>query len=40
MAVSRRTVVFLEPKPRRTSDNIDLIGATDFVRELWQGEFL
>ena len=39
-SVSRRVVVCLEPKPRRTSDNIDLIGATDFVRELWQGEFL
>ena len=38
--VSRRVVVCLEPKPRRTGDNIDVIGATDFVRELWQGEFL
>ena len=39
-SVSRRVVVCLEPKPRRTSDNIDLIGAADFVRELWQGEFI
>ena len=34
----RRIVVCLEPRPRRTNDGIDIIGATDFVRRLWQGD--
>ena len=33
---SRRIVVCLEPRPRRTDDGIDIIGATDFARCLWQ----
>ena len=35
--VSRRIVVCLEPRPRRADDGIDVIGATDFARRLWQG---
>ena len=38
--LSRRVVVCLEPRPRRTDDGIDIIGATDFARRLWQGELL
>ena len=38
--VGRRVVVCLEPRPRRTGDSIDVIGATDFVRELWEGELV
>ncbi len=34
----RRVVVCLERHPRRTDDGIDIIGATDFARRLWQGE--
>ena len=35
---ARRVVVCLEPRPRRTDDGIDIIGATDFARRLWQGD--
>ena len=38
--VSRRVVVCLEPRPRRTEDGIDVLPATDFVRRLWQEELL
>jgi len=36
--LDRRIVVCLEPRPRRTGDGIDIIGATDFARRLWQGD--
>ena len=36
--LSRRVVVCLEPRPRRTDDGIDVIGATDFAQRLWQDE--
>ncbi len=36
----RRIAVCLEPKPRRTDDGIDVMGATDFARRLWHGELL
>ena len=35
---ARRVVVCLEPRPRRTDDGIDIIGATDFAQRLWQGD--
>ena len=35
---ARRVVVCLEPRPRRTDDGIDVIGATDFARRLWRGD--
>ncbi len=38
--VGRRAVVSLEPRPRRTSDGIDVIGAENFARQLWQGELV
>ena len=38
--VARRVMVCLEPRPRRTEDGIDVLPATDFVRQLWQGELL
>ncbi len=38
--VSHRVVVSLEPRPRRTSDGIDVIGATDFARHLWHDELV
>ena len=38
--ISRRVVVCLEPRPRRTDDGLDIIGATDFARRLWNGELL
>jgi predicted AAA+ superfamily ATPase len=34
----RRIVVCLEPRPRRTDDGIDIIGATDFAQRLWRGD--
>ena len=34
----RRMMVCLEPRPRRTSDGIDIIPATDFAHRLWQGD--
>ena len=36
--VARRIVVCLEPRPRRTSDGIDILPATDFARRLWHGD--
>jgi len=36
----RRVVVSLEPRPRRTSDGIDVIGATDFAQRLWNDELV
>ena len=36
----RRVVVCLEPRPRRTDDGIDIIGATDFARRLWQDDLV
>ena len=38
--LGRRVVVCLEPRPRRTDDGIDIIGAADFARRLWQDELL
>ena len=38
--VGRKVVVCLEPRPRRTSDGIDIIGATDFAQRLWNGELV
>ena len=38
--VGRRVVVCLEPRPRRTEDGIDLLPASEFARQLWQGELL
>lgn len=35
---SRRIVVCLEPRPRRTSDGIDILPATDFARQLWHSD--
>ena len=37
---SSRIVVCLEPRPRRTEDGIDIIGATDFTQRLWQGDLV
>ena len=34
----RRMVVCLEPRPRRTDDDIDILPAADFAHRLWQGE--
>ena len=34
----RRMVVCLEPRPRRTDDEIDIAPATDFAHRLWQGD--
>ena len=39
-SISRRVVVCLESRSRRTNDGVDVIGAPDFVRELWQGELV
>ena len=36
--VSRRVVVCLETRARRTGDGIDVLPANDFVRRLWQGD--
>ena len=36
----RKVVVSLEPRPRRTSDGIDVIGATDFAQRLWNDELV
>ncbi len=36
--VSRRIVVCLETRARRTGDGIDILPANDFVRRLWQGD--
>ncbi len=33
-----KMVVCLEPRPRRTDDDIDILPATDFAHRLWQGE--
>ena len=38
--VGRRVVVCLEPRPRRTEDGIDIIGATDFAERLWHGDLV
>ena len=38
--IGRRALVCLEPRPRRTSDGIDIIGATDFARRLWRSELI
>ena len=38
--VGRKVVVCLEPRPRRSSDGIDIIGATDFAQRLWNGELV
>ncbi len=37
--VQRRIVVSLEPRPRRTDDDIDILPATTFAQRLWRGEF-
>ena len=37
---SRRVVVCLEPRPRRTEDGIDVLPAAEFARRLWQGRLL
>ena len=37
---ARRIVVSLEPRPRRTSDGIDIIAATDFAHRLWNDQLL
>ncbi|MCY4067975.1 MAG: DUF4143 domain-containing protein [Acidimicrobiaceae bacterium] len=38
--IDRRVVVCLESRPRRTVDGIDIIGAEDFARRLWDGELV
>ena len=38
--VSRRLVVCLESRPRRTSDGIDVMSAENFAASLWRGELL
>ena len=38
--VGRRVVVCLESRPRRTEDGIDILPASEFARQLWQGELL
>ena len=37
--VGRRILVCLEPRARRTEDEIDIIPAQEFVGRLWRGEF-
>ena len=37
---SRRVVVCLEPRPRRTEDGIDVLPAAEFAHRLWQGRLL
>ena len=37
--VGRRVLVCLEPRARRTEDEIDIIPAQEFVGRLWRGEF-
>ena len=36
----RRTVICLEPRPRRTEDGIDILPATTFANRLWAGELV
>ena len=38
--VGGRVAVCLEPRARRTEDGIDVLPATVFVRQLWQGQLL
>ncbi len=38
--IDRRFVVCLESQPRRTNDNINIIGAEDFAQQLWRGDLL
>ncbi|MFC1837601.1 ATP-binding protein [Thermodesulfobacteriota bacterium] len=37
--VKRRIVVCLEDKPRKTEDNIEVLPAAEFAKELWAGSF-
>ena len=38
--IDRRVVVCLEPRPRRTDDGVNIIGATDFAQRLWNDELV
>ena len=39
-AVRRRIVVCREPRARRTEDGIEILPASTFVRQLWDGELV
>lgn len=38
--VGRRLIVSLEPRARRTTDGIEVLPASTFVRRLWKGELI
>ena len=37
--IKRRIMVCIEDKTRKTNDSIEIIPATVFVKNLWQGDF-